>query len=395
MNAVWAARARRAGRVVLVVILAGFDVTTAVLSGRGLTLVAACVAVVVSVGALLVGRVRWPVAAPLAVTGLTVLVGSWQLLLLLCVALFDLAADRRARRAWACVAFVVAVNVVRDVLTSGFSVYEYSQPLFFMTLAIVAGLWAGGRRRMMQLLADQVEHLKTEAVLREEAARSKERARIAAEMHDVLAHRLSLIALHTGVLVARGEVLPERVTDRLRLLRTASTDALADLRDVLDALRFPDIRTGGGDGAGGRDDGRAPTAPAVGQVQDLVAEARAAGQRIELSIDGDPDDAPTTHRLAVYRVAQEALTNARKHAAGASVVVRVHYRQPATTVEVVNAAGAPQASLVGSGYGLVGLRERISALGGHLTAGPAEAGSWRLTADMPHPPEAAQNRQAP
>jgi signal transduction histidine kinase len=254
--------------------------------------------------------------------------------------------------------------------------------------AQVLGLWIGSRRRLVRALAADVEHLRVEAQLREEAARVAERSRIAAEMHDVLAHRLSLIALHTGVLATRGDTLPEPVAERLALLRGASTEALTDLRGVLGVLRAPGAAP---HGAAPNRAGAVP-APVPGDVRQLVDDARAASQSVVLTVHGRPEDAPTTHRLAVYRIAQEALTNARKHADGAPVTMTVDYRAPTTLVEVTNPAGRPgPTATVGSGYGLVGLRERVSALGGHLTVGPAGGGSWRLAARLPHPADREEN----
>ena len=150
--------------------------------------------------------------------------------------------------------------------------------------------------------------------------------------------------------------------------------APGDMRDVLGALRGPD---GTQPGTG--------LSPVMKEVQELVDEASAAGQGVAMVSDGCPEQVPTTHRLAVYRIVEEALTNARKHADGAQVAVRIDCRPPATLVEVTNTAGTGKATLVDSGYGLVGLRERVTSLGGHLDAGPAGAGAWRLTARIPHP----------
>ncbi|CAM5364905.1 histidine kinase OS=Streptomyces violarus OX=67380 GN=FHS41_006643 PE=4 SV=1 [Streptomyces violarus] len=199
-----------------------------------------------------------------------------------------------------------------------------------------------------------------------------------AEQRD--GRRRPLIALHTGVLATRNEQLPAPVVERLALLRTASTEALADLRDVLGALRDP-----------GPSRAEAAPVPVLRDVDALVDQARAAGQRAELRVDGRPGQAPAAHRLAVYRLVQEALTNARKHAGGAPVRIQLCYRPPATTVEVTNAPGSPAAHAVASGFGLVGLRERVTALGGHLHAGPGGAGSWRLAARIPHPAPLEQN----
>lgn len=330
---------------------------------------------------LLVPRLRWPVA-PIVVTVVTAWWG-WIGTLLMAVVLYDLAAARRTKAAVVCVAAPLGANLLGYPPTRLWHQQDYVTALFLWAFAYVVGMWIGSRRRLVRALAADVEHLRVEAQLREETARVTERSRIAAEMHDVLAHRLSLIALHTGVLATCGDTLPEPVAERLALLRGASTEALADLRDVLGVLRAP--------GAAPNGAGVVP-APVPGDVQQLVDDARAASQPIALTIHGLPEDAPTTHRLAVYRIAQEALTNARKHADGAPVTMTIDYRAPTTLVEVSNPAGpSGQAAAVSSGYGLVGLRERVHALGGQLNAGPAGAGSWRLAARIPHPAGTEEN----
>ncbi|WBP85969.1 sensor histidine kinase [Kitasatospora cathayae] len=141
-------------------------------------------------------------------------------------------------------------------------------------------------------------------------------------------------------------------------------------------------------------------APALRDLTDLVGEVNQAGQWVQLVLSGDPAAVPTTHRLAVHRVVQEALTNARKHAHAAPVVVRVGYGTPATTVEVRNGPGeaASNGPGVGGGYGLVGLGERVGAPGGHLDAGPDGAGGFRLSARLPVPdrrPQAAPDPSPP
>ncbi|MFD5597670.1 sensor histidine kinase [Streptomyces griseorubiginosus] len=336
------------------------------------------VTVMVCGAALLVPRLRWP-AAPLLVTVATAWWGT-LLLPMLAVALYDLAVDRRARIAVGCAVAALGANLLGYRPTSLWTAQSYASTLLLPVLAVLVGLWLGSRRRLVQALAADVEHLRVEARLREDAARAAERSRIAAEMHDVLAHRLSLIALHTGVLATKSETLPAPVTERLALLRTTSVKALTDLRDVLGVLRDPDAAPTG-----------ATLTPIMREVGALADEARAAGQHVELTTDGLPEQVPTTHRLAVYRIVQEALTNARKHAVGAPVTVRIDYGPPATLVEVTNPPGTSRTDTVGSGYGLVGLRERVAALGGHLNSGPAGSGAWRLAARIPHPAALEQN----
>lgn len=370
-----AAAVGRVGLVAFLVLIAAWN--SASISG-GRYRVPIIASVVVCGAALLVPRTRGPLA-PFVVTAVTAWWG-WLTVLLLGIVMFDLAVARRMRVAAGCVVVALGANLVGYPETRLWAEQRYVSALAVMLFAFVVGLWLGNRRRLVRALALDVEHLRTEARLREEAARAAERSRIAAEMHDVLAHRLSLIALHTGVLSTRKDTLPGPVSERLGLLRATSVEALADLRDVLGALHEPDATRAS-----------AARTPIVREVQGLVDEARAAGQQVELTSDGLPGQVSTTHRLAVYRIVQEALTNARKHADGAPVTVRVDYRAPATRVEITNPPGAPRSDTVGSGYGLVGLRERVTALGGHLDAGPAGAGAWRTAARIPHPPGTEQN----
>ncbi|WP_329597899.1 histidine kinase [Streptomyces pseudovenezuelae] len=376
------ARVVAVGRGVVVTFFAGIAaVNGAQLVSEGRYVVPIGASAMACAVVLLVPRLRWPVA-PIVVTAVTAWWG-WLGTLLLTVVLYDLAAARRTKAAVLCVAAALGANLVGYPPTRLWDGQDYVTALFLWAFAYVVGMGIGSRRRLVRALAADVEHLRVEAQLREETARVTERSRIAAEMHDVLAHRLSLIALHTGVLATRSDTLPTPVAERLALLRGASTEALTDLRDVLGVLRAP--------GAAPNGSGVVP-APVPGDVQQLVDDARAASQPIALTVHGRPQDAPTTHRLAVYRIAQEALTNARKHADGAPVTMTIDYRPPATLVEVTNPAGPPgQAAAVSSGYGLVGLRERVGALGGHLNAGPAGAGSWRLAARIPHPAGTEEN----
>ncbi|MFG3142391.1 sensor histidine kinase [Streptomyces sp. NPDC048211] len=203
----------------------------AISSGQGLSEPSVAAAAVA--GLSLAGRRR----RPLAVTAVTVAAaGLWGPVLPLLVALFHLASRGRTWLAVAGAAVALITNALVDPALSLLTPRSYG-PALLLALAVTLGLWAGSRRRLVGALAGQVEHLRIERKLREQAARDAERTAIAAEMHDVLAHRLSLIALHTGVLTAKKDPLPAQVTERLTLLRNASADALTDLRDVLGALR--------------------------------------------------------------------------------------------------------------------------------------------------------------
>ncbi|MFJ3096474.1 sensor histidine kinase [Streptomyces hydrogenans] len=361
------------GRYTLVVLLTLAAVQNGASSAGGRYVALNSAAALVCGLALLLPRGPWWLAPVL--TTVAASVWGWPVLPLLLIALFDLAARRRILAAVVCSAVALAANAVLRPATSLWTPQQYGSTLFLL-LAVLGGLWMGNRRRLVQALHAQVEHLRTERELREQAARMAERSAIAAEMHDVLAHRLSLIALHTGVLATRKDTLPGPVVERLGLLRAASTEALTDLRDVLGALRTTDDLPAAD-----------PPAPVLRDVEEMIEQARAAGQVISATVEGSPEQAPAAHRLAVYRLVQEALTNARKHAPGAPVRVRIAYGPPATLIEVTNPPGTPGPGIqqVPSGFGLIGLRERVEALGGHLSAGPGGAGAWRLAARIPHP----------
>ncbi|MGW0283904.1 sensor histidine kinase [Streptomyces sp. NPDC003236] len=365
------------GRYGLVLVLTAAAVQNGAASFGGQYLTVRTLAAVLCGVALVVRRLPWFVA-PLLTTTATCLWG-WLMLPLLLIALFDLAARRRVAVAAGCCAVALAASTALPATVSLWRPQQNGASLFLL-LAVVGGLWMGNRRRLVQALNSQVDHLRTERELREQAARAAERSRIAAEMHDVLAHRLSLIALHTGVLATRADTVPSSVAQRLTLLRAASTEALADLRDVLGALHDAGPATGD----------QAP-APVLRDVRELVEQAREAGQQVDLRVEGMPEQAPAAHRLALYRLVQEGLTNFRKHAADAPVRIRLDYGPPATVVEIINTAGRTTAHPAPSGFGLVGLGERVHALGGHLSAGPHGAGSWRLAARIPHPAHHEQN----
>lgn len=300
------------------------------------------------------------------------------------VLVFHLAAQGRWRVATGAGAVAGVLPWLCGAPLSGGVTPTYGAVLLF-TLALTAGLWWHSRRKLIDSLEKQVE-------LRAEQVRSAERARIAAEMHDVLAHRLSLLALHTGVLALRADTLPPQVGERIALLRTTSTRALDDLRDVLGVLRAGD----GTQHAAGPA-GHAPCAPAIRDLADLLGEVAASGQQVEAEVTGDPDTAPATHLLAVHRLVQEGLTNARKHAPGAAVRLRVRYDGPATEVEVVNGAApvpVPRAEApTGRGFGLVGLAERVAGLHGVLDRGPTPDGGWRLAARLPRSPGTDPGRE--
>jgi signal transduction histidine kinase len=214
--------------------------------------------------------------------------------------------------------------------------------------------------------ADQLER---EQRMRAEQARLRERARIARDMHDSLGHELGLIALRAGALELDGD-LDERHRAAVGELRVGIGDATERLRDVIGVLR--DV------------DESASTVPGHAGPADLVERAAASGMDVTLHEDGAAEPPPLVER-AVYRIVQESLTNAARHAPGAASTVRLAHAPDETTVTVVNERPARHpAGNAGGGHGLLGLRERVRLLGGEFTADTDADGGFRVTARLPH-----------
>ncbi len=233
------------------------------------------------------------------------------------------------------------------------------------------------RRALLMSLRERARRAEAEQGRRVAEARMAERTRIAREMHDVLAHRLSLLATYAGALEYRPDAPPERLSQAAGVVRAGVHQALEELREVILLLRAED----------GAEDGDRPQ-PALDDVPRLVAESRAAGAAVELrdEVAGAADVPPLAGRTA-YRVVQEALTNARKHAAGRPVRVVLEGRAgDGLVVDVRNGLreDAGHAPPPGSGTGLVGLTERVRLAGGRLDH-EAAAGEFRLRAWLPWP----------
>ncbi|WP_242907518.1 sensor histidine kinase [Actinomadura terrae] len=250
--------------------------------------------------------------------------------------------------------------------------------LVVLVAAALLGMYVAARRRVLAGLTERAERAERERHLLAERARTEERARLAAEMHDVVAHRVTLMVLRAGALRVRAP--DEETRAAADALRDDGCHALEELRDVIGLLR----RDAG-------DAGAAP-APASGPLPDLsalVAESAAVGVRVELVERGEPAPASPAVGRTAYRVVQEALTNARKHAPGAAVRVEARYRADGVRLTVLSAAPErePDAALAalaasGSGTGLAGLRERVETVGGTFSAGPSGDG-FRVEASLP------------
>ncbi|GMA23033.1 two-component sensor histidine kinase [Luteimicrobium album] len=236
---------------------------------------------------------------------------------------------------------------------------------------VVWGLYVGSRRELLWSLRDRADQAERQQELQVERARALERERIAREMHDVLAHRISLISMHAGALAYRTDLPPERVHETAALISSTSHEALVELREVLGVLRESE-----------------PTRPqpTLADLRELADEATAAGVRVLLDVDV-PDGPAVPDRIGrtVYRLVQEGLTNARKHAPGSPVTVAVG-GAPDGWLRVVVRNGrnglADPTAATGAGLGLVGMRERVELAGGRLEV-REDPGAFVLEAWLP------------
>lgn len=252
-------------------------------------------------------------------------------------------------------------------------------------LTMVIGMYIGGRRELMESLVEQAQSAHREEQARLQGARAAERTRIAREMHDVLAHRLSLVALHAGALEYRTDLSPEETGKAAAVIRENAHLALGELRDVLGVLRDPNTLF---------EDEHDRPQPTLAELPGLLEQSRSVGTPVELEMKSGLESTlallPETTGRHVYRVIQEALTNARRHAPGeaATVVlsgqpgkqIRLHISNPLASN---NLQFSQAETMPSSGLGLVGLGERLRLAGGNLTVDNSSNSTFVMEAWLP------------
>ena len=412
------------------------------------------------VGAVLLLRRRWPIAVVLV--GVAVAPAQLGYMLSL-VGLYTLAASEVPRRLTTALAamsgfgtMIVAFINFEDNLRDSSSGSGMSTPVTLVLSVLMAvgltappvllGLYVRARRRLVESLRERADGLERElellaekALERAERARAAERARIARDMHDVVAHRVSLMVVHAAALKAVALKDPQKASASAELLGDMGRQALLELRQMLGVLR---TASDGPGGAGGPSQGAAvagasgvsgasvasgasgasvasgafagtgalPVAgtavaagaaelspqeaaeaeagPCLAELAQLVQESKAAGMGVELAVEGEARPCGRRIEATVYRVVQEALTNVRKHAAGAKAQVRLAYRDVEVAVLITNgpsdgAVALAAGALPSGGHGLLGMRERVTAHGGGFAAGPTADGGFRVSAMVP------------
>ena len=243
--------------------------------------------------------------------------------------------------------------------------------LALFALAVLIGAVVRGRREDHAHLTEQIA-----ATARERALRTvlEERTRIARELHDVVAHHLSLISIQADAAPYRVQAPPPELVTELASIRANALEGLAELRHMLGLLRA---------GPGDNTTGTSPQ-PSLAQLDGLLGNVRAAGLRATTRIEGTARHLPPGVELSAYRIIQEALSNILRHAPGAETSIELTYARDALGLRVVNGPAAlPAAPSPGAGHGVIGMRERIAMLGGDLAIGPTPDGGYEVTAALP------------
>lgn len=327
--------------------------------------------------ALLVVRHRHPVAVAYGVSAVTLLyVGAGYpygpVFVSLALACFAAVLAGRRRAAWGAVGMLWAGH-----LLIGHWLYRWLPPAgdgpapWAQELVIAA--WVLAMLAVSELVRVRREQWARDRAERAAAARRRvdeERLRIARELHDVLAHSISVINVQAGVGLALLDSDPEQARTALTTIKAASKEALGEVRQVLDTLRAP---------------GDAPRTPAPGldRIPELVEQAAAAGLSVEIAVEGRARTLAPGMDLAAFRILQEALTNVVRHSGSRTARVRLGWQAHALELRVEDEGPAAGDPAGGSGNGLVGMRERASALGGTIEAGPRPGGGFRVVARLP------------
>lgn len=326
---------------------------------------------------LLVWRHRYPVAVAYGVSAVTlVYIGAGfpygPVFISLALACFAAIVAEHRRAAWGAVGLLWAGH-----LLIGHWLYRLLPPAddgptpWAQELGITAWVLAIlAVSELVRIRREQWALARAERAAAEKRKVNEERLRIARELHDVLAHSISVINVQAGVGLALLDSDPEQARSALTTIKAASKEALGEVRQVLDTLRTP---------------GDAPRAPAPGldRLPELAEQAAAAGLRVDIATGGDARALAPGEDLAAFRILQEALTNVVRHSGSRTARVRLSWRPRVLELRVDDDGPPTGGPSGGSGNGLVGMRERAAALGGTIEAGPRPDGGFRVTARLP------------
>ena len=243
--------------------------------------------------------------------------------------------------------------------------------VMLLVLVVAAQVLGDSRRQRSQAIAERDATRHAMAETQRDQVIMEERARIARELHDVVAHHVSVIAVQAETARLTTPDMPDEGKERLAAIGQTARDSLTELRRLLGVLRAD----------GSSEAARSPQ-PGLGRLADLIDSARTAGTPVRLTLEGDVTPLAPGVDLTAYRIVQEALTNARRHAPGASVDVTLGYEENALRLRVSDDGPGPPAADT-SGHGLLGMQERAAMVGGRLTTGPGDGGGFVVEAELP------------
>ena len=327
----------------------------------------------------LIVRRKWPVAVVLVVTAVYVAAALADVAFTpfisnagpnLAIAVFT-AADR-SRRLWSLTAAGVARAATWASLPVAIHLHPHHDQDAVQLVAVVAAWLAGDMVRAIRGYRQQLQLVQRRQAVEElRLARAEERLRLSREVHDVVSHSLSTIAVQAGVARLVLAKQPGQASAALSAIETASRSALDELRKLLRQIRDPD-------------DADEAATPTLSDLPALIGKLRRVGLDVSYHSTGHPQPYSTAVTLSAYRIAQEALTNVTKHASGARARVQVDHGTDELTVTVTDDGSPnPVRSVASGGLGIPGMRERAELLGGTLTAEPGPGGSFTVTARLP------------
>jgi len=265
---------------------------------------------------------------------------------------------------------LAVVGTAIDLAIGGSTVGNAAPALLWWAGAIVLGRILRSRQTLVDLLRERSNRLERDREHAVAEAAAEERARIARELHDVIAHSVSLIVVQAGAERRLLSAEEQRTAQTLETIEDSGREALTELRRLLGVLRVPS------------EDRLAPQ-PGLGRLPDLLAESAKTGQRVDLDVSGSPVELAPGLDLTAYRIVQEGLTNARKHAPGMPVAVALRWEERLLELEIQNEESDSPAARNGTGHGLIGMRERVAMYGGSLESGSIDGARFRIRARLP------------
>jgi signal transduction histidine kinase len=322
----------------------------------------------VAASAPLLVRRRWPFAALAALVALAFATpANGALTLPLLALVYTVGSTRSWQATGAAAGIAVGANMIYE------GTQDVINPVLYCAVVGALGLYVGSRRTGMEALRERAERLDRERELLAERAVAEERVRIAQELHDVVAHNVSLIVVQAQAL---GATVPdERVTSATTGIADLGRQAMSEMHRTLKLLRANEDEAAQ----------RGPQ-PGLGDLEELLERARGAGVRVQLAVEGEPRPLSQSVDLSAYRIVQEALTNVVKHAGRADTTVTLGYRADGLELTITDTGdAAPKAGARGpGGHGLVGMRERAAIFGGTLTAGPRGDHGFEVRGMLPY-----------